>query len=236
MSGAKGLFAGLFVCVVAGNAGAETLVFTDRALFTEAVGGGLSTIDFESAPTDGYTYVGNTYTVDGVTFSSNHMYLTDGGYLSGYFSLGTGDALLAGYVTDGSLASLTAELKPGTRAVGLDLGLEGGGTYTITFASGETTAGTLAPMAYDGTRYVREADFVGFISDADIASIRFDSPESGGWKLLDNFTHGGGAVVGITSVSAVPLPAGVWGGIALLGGLGVVRRFRRASDTADELA
>ena len=236
----KPLLAGLFVSALAGSAGAETLLFTDRNLFNTASGGDLTTIGFESAPTGGYSYVGNTYTVGGVTFKSNHMYVKDGGYLSGWFSLGTGDTLVAGYVNENTDNALVAELQPGTRAVGLDIGLEAGGSYEITFASGQVITGSLAPFAYAGNRYIREPDFVGFLSDSDIASVKFDSPLSGGWKLVDNFTTGTGVTaINLMSIPegatvlAVPLPAAAWGGMALLGGLGLARRLGRKNEVAE---
>jgi hypothetical protein len=115
-------------------------------------------------------------------------------------------------------------LKEGTRAVGLDIGLENGGSYIINFASGQQITGILGAQTYNGTRYIRDTDFVGFTSDNDIASILFES-NGGGWKVIDNFTTG----------VVVPLPPAVWGGLGLVGGLGVVQQLRRRRDAAVDL-
>jgi hypothetical protein len=212
--------AGVFVCAVTGPVAADTIKYTDKAEFLAAATGELNTITFEGAPTGSQTYVGNQYTIDGVTFISNHMYLADGDLYSGWFSLGTGDTLLAGYEYAPGTQTLTAVLNPGTRAVGLDIGLEKGGAYTITFATGQVLTGTLGQQVYDGDSYLRNPDFVGFVSDTDIASILFES-NGGGWKVVDNFT----------TANVVPVPPAVWGGLGLVG-LGIVQQLRRRREAA----
>jgi hypothetical protein len=214
--------AGMCATVLAGSASADAVKFTDRTKFKSAAGGDLDVIDFESTSAGSQTYLGNAYTVSGVTFKSNHMYGSDGDVSAGWFSLGSGDTLMAGYQGATGDSGLVALLGKGTRSVGLDIGVEGGGSYTMTFASGQTITGLLKAATYDGKKYVRDSDFVGFTSDSDIASIRFDLVGNG-WKIVDNFTTGG-------AVSAVPLPAAAWGGIALLGGLGLTRRLQRRAE------
>jgi len=240
MSGLKTLCGGVVVCVVVGGARADTVQFTDRADFLAALGGTISTIGFETAAANSAVYLGSSYTVNGITFQSNHMYNVDGGYFNGWFSQGTGDALLAGYQNDGLATTdkgMTATLGSGIRAVGLDVTLEVGGSYVVKLASGEQISGVLPTSVYfDGTTYVRSHDFVGFTADSDITSIRVDS-SGGGWKIIDNFTTATAlappplpAVIPDGAVIPVPLPAAAWGGMVLLGGLGLNRRLRRRND------
>jgi hypothetical protein len=238
------MFGGVVVCVVAGGAYADTVKFEDKSSFLAAIGGTVSTIGFETAAPNTAVYIGQTYTVDGITFTSNHMYNVDGAYFNGWFAQGTGDSLLAGYQNDGlasSDKSLTALLKAGTRAVGLDVTLEVGGSYVVTLADGSTISGVLPTSVYfDGSTYVRSHDFVGFTADADITSINIAST-GGGWKIIDNFitaTELAPPVPAVLPASEtivpVPLPAAAWGGMALLGGLGITRRLRRRSDESIE--
>jgi hypothetical protein len=110
-------------------------------------------------------------------------------------------------------------LAPGygfdTKAKALETGVL---TMFVTFAPGwlsGTVAGTFIPEA--GTR------------------------QPAGWpNAVDWSSAGIGNVIGTWSstagldvtVTAVPLPAAAWAGMALLGGLGVVRRFRRTPAAA----
>jgi len=245
MSGLKVFCGGVVVCAVVGGAQAETVKFEDRTTFLAALGGTVSTIGFETAAANAAVYLGSSYTVDGITFQSNHMYNVDGGYFNGWFSQGTGDALLAGYQNDGLATTdkgMAATLKAGTRAVGLDITLEVGGSYLVKLTDGSQITGVLPTSVYfDGTTYVRSHDFVGFTADADIASIRVDSA-GGGWKIIDNFTTASAlaplplpAVIPDGAVIPVPLPAAAWGGMVLLGGLGLNRRLRRRNEAEMEI-
>jgi hypothetical protein len=238
------VFGGVVVCVVAGGAYADTVKFEDKSSFLAAIGGTIDTLGFENAAPNTAVYIGQSYTIDGITFKSNHMYNVDGAYSNGWFGQGTGDSLLAGYQNDGlasSDKSLTALLKSGTRAVGLDVTLEVGGSYVVTLADGSTISGDLPTSVYfDGTTYVRSHDFIGFAADADIASINIASV-GGGWKIIDNFITATDltppvltAVPASQTVVPVPLPAAAWGGMALLGGLGITRRLRRRNEDGVE--
>ena len=225
---------GVFVCAVTGPVAADTIKYTDKTSFLTAAPGELSTIQFENAPNGSQTYIGNSYTVGGVTFKSNHMYLADGNVYSGWFSLGTGDTLLAGYEYASGPTTLLAELSEGTRVVALDIGLEKGGSYIVNFDTGEQISGILGAQTFDGVRFIRDGDFVGIISDKDIASILFES-NGGGWKVVDNFITGNGvpvAAIAADPAAVAPLPGAAWGGMALIGGLGVARRLRRRNDSA----
>ena len=223
----KPLVGGVFVCAFAVAAHGDTVSFNDRASFETAAGSGLSTIGFENiAANNQANYVGSpSFSLGGVTFKSNLLYVSDSAYASGYYSLGTGDTLLAGYENFPGSITLVAELANGTRSVGMDVGLQLGGTYTISLANGATVTRAVGAAPYVAGQYARTAEFIGFRSDSDITSIRFDTPVGGGWKILDNFTTG--------SVQAMPLPAAAWGGLALLGGLGVARRLRRREGALD---
>jgi hypothetical protein len=238
------VFGGVVVCVVAGGAYADTVKFEDKSSFLAAIGGTINTLEFENAAPNTAVYIGQSYTIDGITFKSNHMYNVDAEYYSGWFSQGTGDSLLAGYQNDGlasSDKSMTALLKAGTRAVGLDVTLEVGGSYVVTLADGSTISGVLPTSVYfDGTTYVRSHDFVGFTADSDITSINIDST-GGGWKIIDNFITAtdlarplAAVVPASETIVPVPLPAAAWGGMALLGGLGITRRLRRRGNDAVE--
>jgi len=220
---------------LAGSAGADTVQFSDRSNFLAALGGTVSTIGFEGTAPNTYAYVGSDYSIEGITFHSNHMYTVDGEYLQGWFSQGTGDTLLAGYQNDGLATTdkgVWASLQGGTRAIGLDITLETGGTYLVTLSTGEKITGVLpGSVWFDGTSYVRGHDFVGFTADSDIASIRIDST-GGGWKIIDNFTTArqlAPSPVGVipAAVVPVPLPAAASGGMALLTGLGIGHYKRR---------
>lgn len=234
MGAIRPFVAGIFVCAVTGPVAAETIKYTDKASFLANAGADLSTIQFEDAPSGSQTYIGSSYTIGGVTFKSNHMYLADGNVYSGWFSLGTGDTLLAGYQYASGPTTLLAELAEGTRVVGLDIGLEKGGSYIVNFDTGEQVSGVLGAQTFDGVRFIRDGDFVGIVSDKDIASILFES-NGGGWKVVDNFMTGSGVSVvaaGVTPAAVAPLPGAAWGGLALIGGLGVARRLRRRDDVA----
>ena len=224
------------VFLAAHSAVAETLI--DRSSFIAAAGS-LTTLDFEGiVPEGGYQYFGSL-ALSGVTFTGSYtnsflpqpipdVYVIDDGYLGGAFSSGTGAALAGGLDVPGLTGALTATFGAGVRAVGTDFTSIVATNYTVTLSNGQTLTGITPGFG--------KSKFIGIVSDQDIASISFQN-NNGGQSILDNFSFGGGRVelaVLPAPTQAVPLPAAAWGGMALLGGMGLTRRvLRRRHDSAD---
>lgn len=204
---------GLLVTSIS-NAAVQT--FTERTSFESAISV-TNTIDFEHAWPR--TWNGFNSPV-GVTF--NDVTFTgpwDGGY---YLYVGDSengaccyDAFGSDFLLGEGRGQIEMSILDSSNAIGMDfiVGEAGSGTSDVTFdmLSGESFTITVSR---------EEVNFFGVIGDSPIAGISFRTtldtrpPQIG----LDNVTYG---------VSEVPLPAAAWLFISAIGGLGVLKRFKK---------
>lgn len=178
------IFLVILVASVHAHAATVTL-FTDRAAFI-AASTNLQNITFEGiAPMNSVSSPLASLTLLGVTFSDspNNVFVVDAGFFAPTFNFGSGASLSGGF-------GVTAVLPPGITAVGSDIMTAlVNGPFQIVLSTGETF---LVPTGSNGVR-----NFAGFISDAEISSIRFN--RTIGSPLFDNFVFGQAA-------AAIPEP------------------------------
>lgn len=195
---------------------AATIVFHNRASFISNIEAPIS-VDFEGvAPANEYIPIDESATYfPGVKFNATStfdqevtvpdLYVTDGGFQGGAYSL-DGSAALTGASACGPLSCsgtvtgrLTAILLSGVTAVGMEIGHDEG-AYPLSFQI----------YLPDGIIYAdtasRQGNFLGFISTTPISSLIIDTSTNFGpnYLLIDDFVYGNSLDNGSAGPSPVP--------------------------------
>jgi hypothetical protein len=197
---------GLIGCI-GGHVNAAQVVYTDRALFTAALAGTVTTENFNS-------YAHGTAVTPATVFPSGIVVTGIDTVISNFAfsSIGQGNALLA--FDDYTVAMPGAVTAFGFDYADLDFsGLQivvGANTYTLALTGDADTSVTPDDFAFFGIVGSSPLDIPGSIYLAHFPGFE--------GTVIDNLTFADDSV-GV----AVPLPSAAWAGLGLCGILGIVR-------------
>lgn len=229
--------AGLSLCTLLAPSAKAEGIFTFRAFVGDADSGISSTKTYTHAVDFGDPW---GVMINGVYFGGNE----DGGdyNLAGSFGNSWGD----GNKAIGNVMTLLEDMRtPAAADSSLTLlGLTAGTSYITTFyntsITGAPSLNTITTS--DGGTIVFNQGFNGndnpnllqYAFTATGSSLRFSFDAADTANGFVHFGFSNEVVPGTPPV--VPLPAAAWGGMALLGGLGVTKRFRRRKDEDVDVA
>ena len=174
---------------------AQSLLFTDRALF-QAATASLNSIDFNDQvelPATFVNYFGNQVTVSGVTFSADQGLFAVNPAFSSDYGLGNGTAL--SWQREDTLPSvLSVALPRGINAVGVNFGAFESVPFTFTLSTGETF------VLGSSTTPIDTPTFAGFVSAAPLIGLTITATDFA--PQIDRFEFGSGP-----SIPSVPEPS-----------------------------
>lgn len=168
---------------------AAAQIFTDRAAWTAALGGSVTTETFNGVDVGAFHNVGGTQVLSGATFSGPSLYIVAPAY-DALYDWGSGNVAVP------HAAPFTIDLGGPYLGFGFSWGLPSAFDYTghslsITLSNGVTTS-----VTYGGTQ--PSFDFFGIISGSPFTSVTLAI--QGGFPIYDDFAWGG------LSTEEVPVP------------------------------